>query len=239
MHRDWCLLCGVEEDEAIILHHHRWSGFSMTYGYFIDPLLILQEEVLKSKVYNLARRPTGGGMMMHKYDTSFSLIFPAGIGLSDNPKESTRQVNILIMSSLQKTLQEIRNNNNPPTLLADTQMDPWAKSVQKKKGSCCLADATTYDILYEGYKVVGSAQRRRKGAIMHQATVVWRIPGKEVLERIFLPNSEYTARILKTTRGILDKGDNLLHYQNRFKRNLEDEVRNWVINYEINRKLPC
>ena len=53
------------------------GGDSATFGYFVNPGKFLDLDHVREKGLNLARRPTGGGIIFHLWDMAFSVIVPA------------------------------------------------------------------------------------------------------------------------------------------------------------------
>src|SRR5690242_16384610 len=60
-----------------ILHFYEWERPSISYGYFIQPSKFLNLNNIKKQGIDLARRPTGGGIVFHLWDMAFSVLVPA------------------------------------------------------------------------------------------------------------------------------------------------------------------
>src|SRR4029078_7336771 len=60
-----------------ILHLYEWAAPSATFGHFIDPGQFLNLDRVIQKGLQLARRPTGGGIIFHLWDMAFSVLVPS------------------------------------------------------------------------------------------------------------------------------------------------------------------
>lgn len=134
------------------LRIYGWKGRAVSLGYFQR-----QEEVRRSlpgdwKESPIVMRPTGGGAVLHTTrETTFCLVLPAAaIG---NPLSSYRAIHVAVQRALLGL--GIR------TELAQ----------QKMSGTFCFMAPTPGDLLLEGCKIVGGAQRRSRGWLLHQGSI--------------------------------------------------------------------
>ena len=58
------------------LHFYEWKQPTITFGHFIDPWKWLKKEAVQQENLDIAKRPTGGGILFHLTDFSFSLFIP-------------------------------------------------------------------------------------------------------------------------------------------------------------------
>src|SRR5579872_4776074 len=70
------LLESLESRREPLLHLYEWKDRSATYGYFVKPEEYLDLAAVKRRGLNLARRPTGGGIIFHEWDLAFSVLVP-------------------------------------------------------------------------------------------------------------------------------------------------------------------
>ena len=71
------LLKSLADNSRSVLHFYKWERDSVTYGYFIDPYVYLVKDEIRKRGIQLARRPTGGGIIFHQCDLAFSVVIPA------------------------------------------------------------------------------------------------------------------------------------------------------------------
>src|SRR5260221_13144552 len=63
--------------QSPLFRHYKWEKKSITYGYFLDPNKYIDTQIAKEKGFDIAKRPTGGGMLFHYSDFSFTVALPA------------------------------------------------------------------------------------------------------------------------------------------------------------------
>ena len=67
-----------------------------------------------------------------------------------------------------------------------------------------MAAPTKYDVMVDGKKIGGAAQRQTKKGFLHQATIAIALPPKEYLQKILQPNTGMLDAILNNSYTILN-----------------------------------
>lgn len=145
-------------DEALLefaskptLRFYRWLRPALSFGYF-GRFSEVADEIPRRDV---VRRWTGGGIVLHGADVTYSLIIPRpGLG----PETSSRRVYSYVHTAVQQTL-----GSNKAVLLATTDAP--------KVSDACFANAVTADVLADGRKIAGAAQRRTRAGLLHQGSI--------------------------------------------------------------------
>lgn len=180
MSLDAALLADLEKP---ILHFYDWVGNSATYGHFVYLEKHIQLEQAKRLGLSFARRPTGGGIVFHIWDLAFSFLLPATHpACSANTLENYRFVNQIVLETVKEYLSLTGVNLIP-------QHEP------EQGPSCthfCMARPTIYDVVYNGLKIAGAAQRRTKKGYLHQGTISLAAPNVELLREVLRSNDEIT-----------------------------------------------
>lgn len=180
-----------------ILHLYDWDGPSATYGHFIDPYRFVDPEAASQLGLQLARRPTGGGMIVHLADLAFSMVIPASHpGYSVNVLENYAFVNQLII----ETIKNFTNNQNLPHLFLRCDELKLSNPIFKH---FCMAKPTKYDVMLEGRKVGGGAQRRTKYGFLHQGSISLVSPPIDFLNKILLPQQGLLEAMQATTHVLI------------------------------------
>jgi lipoate---protein ligase len=181
MRLDTELLENLSPQGEAVLHLYDWKGPSATYGYFIKTKDFLNLEVAKSKGLSLAKRPTGGGIVFHLSDLAFSVLLPAGHeGFSENTLDNYHYVNERVILAVKGVMQEASLELLPE--------DP--KPLDKSSSNFCMAKPTIFDVMIEGKKVAGAAQRKRKQGFLHQGSISIALPDTTFLNEILLPGTK-------------------------------------------------
>lgn len=140
-----------------IFRVYEWEE-SFTYGFSQKIDTIKNMEQLKSYNKNYAQRITGGGILFHGNDISYSLIIPITYVKNLSVKQSYE----LICGFLMEFYRSLG-------------LDPvYAKELQNidlLHSQYCQEGFEPYDIIVEGKKIGGNAQRRRKDMIFQHGSI--------------------------------------------------------------------
>ncbi|NGX61329.1 MAG: Octanoyltransferase LipM [Chlamydiae bacterium] len=195
MELDAALLEDLEHEPFPILHLYDWEEEAATYGYFIKPEAFLQLDGVKKHALDLARRPTGGGIVFHNCDLAFSVLVPASHpDFSTNPLENYAYVNKRVIWAVSKLL------DSTPELLPSEPLpaDSHCKSF-------CMAKPTRYDVMIGGRKIGGAAQRKTRHGFLHQGTISIGMLPEEYLREILLPGTQVIEAMKANTFSLLGK----------------------------------
>lgn len=135
-----------------VLRFYAWTepagsfGYSQKYG----------DVALLTLLRPLVRRPTGGGLVPHGMDWTYSLIFPPGHWwYASRAKESYQRVHEWIRAAFARL--------NLTTELAPNR--------RKELAGQCFVGAEQFDVLWSGAKIAGAAQRRNRQGLLIQGSV--------------------------------------------------------------------
>lgn len=192
---DYDLLMRLSSTSNYVLHFYEWEGNCATYGYFIDPSVYIDLQAAKNHGLNLAKRPTGGGITFHLCDLAFSvLISSKHPSFSINTMDNYAFVNRAIAEAVGKFL----GSQAMPHLLAQetAPLDHASKNF-------CMAKPTRYDVMLNGRKVGGGAQRRTKHGYLHQATICLAETSEDYLKNILKPGLQVIADMRRNSYSLL------------------------------------
>jgi lipoate-protein ligase A len=155
---DEVLLLGVGRLNAPVLRFYGWTEPAATFGYFQK----FAEVASWTRLRPLIRRPTGGGLVPHKADWTYSFAVPPGHWwFKLRAEESYRRLHEWIRDALARV--------QVPTELAPC----CAKTAPGQ----CFAGPEKFDLLWRGAKVAGAAQRRTREGLLIQGSVQPLPPG--------------------------------------------------------------
>lgn len=146
-------------DEALLeqatlpaLRFYGWRQPSLSFGYFSK----FAEIAAEADDRELVRRWTGGGTVPHGEDLTYSLVTPATeaeAALGPNTIYAALHV------AIRDALREERKT---------AQLAPEAAP---KISEACFANPVRNDVLLDGRKIAGAAQRRTRGGLLHQGSI--------------------------------------------------------------------
>jgi len=149
---DEALLEGAAGIGRPILRHYGWTEPAATFGYFQK----FAEVECLTKLRPLVRRPTGGGLVPHDTDWTYSVVIP--------PDDSWYDLKAVasycrVHEWIQAALSEVRVT----TALSPTRQDDGPGQ--------CFVGAEQFDLLERGRKIAGAAQRRNRDGLLIQGSI--------------------------------------------------------------------
>lgn len=154
---DEALLWSAATEGTTTLRFYRWSEPTLSVGYF--QAAADRARHAASLSCPLIRRRSGGGAILHHYELTYSLAIPAA-ELSD---KYSRQLYLAFHETLAATLAEV----GLPCQIAVAEPS-------RDDQFLCFARRASGDLLRGGDKICGSAQRRRRNALLQHGSVLLR-----------------------------------------------------------------
>jgi len=152
MAMDEALLESLSRLQKPVLRLYGWTEPAASFGYFQK----FSEIERTTSLRPLVRRPTGGGLVPHDADWTYSVAFPTthewhGV----TAIESYRRVHEWIQAAFAE-------------LNVATELAPCCK---KSEPGQCFVGYEKFDVLWHGKKIAGAAQRRNKLGLLIQGSV--------------------------------------------------------------------
>jgi len=149
---DDVLLESAASAGAPVLRFYGWTEPAATFGYFQKISEVENTIALRP----LIRRPTGGGIVPHDADWTYSFVVPpAHEWYSFSAVESYRRIHAWIQSAF-------------AGMNIETELAPCCK---KSLPGQCFVGHEKFDLLWHGKKIAGAAQRRNKFGLLIQGSV--------------------------------------------------------------------
>lgn len=166
MAADMLLLESCSDEPRAFLRSYRWTEASATFGY------TQQWDFASANAGNLplTRRPTGGGLVDHSNDFTYSLILPCSHALARaHASESYRQVHEAIQEALADCGQQADLLPCPRASCADEAI-PAPKA---EAPTVCFSHPVVYDLCIPGTheKIAGAAQKRTREGLLVQGSI--------------------------------------------------------------------
>jgi hypothetical protein len=135
-----------------VLRFYSWTEPAASFGYFQR----YAEVAVWTSLRPLVRRPTGGGIVSHEADWTYSLAFPAG-----------HEWHLLRAAAsyrrIHEWIQTAFAGLDVPTELAS--------GCHTAQPGQCFAGYEKFDLLWRGKKIAGAAQRRTRNGLLIQGSV--------------------------------------------------------------------
>ena len=157
---DEALLQAMPRLQTPVLRFYGWLQPAATFGYFQK----ISEVESATHLRPLIRRPTGGGIVPHEADWTYSVIFPVGHEWhSLKAEESYRRVHDWLRLAFAE-------------LKVDTELAPCCRkseisNLKSQIPAACFIGHEKSDLLWRGKKIAGAAQRRNKLGLLIQGSV--------------------------------------------------------------------
>ncbi len=140
-----------------LLRLYVWAEPTVSFGYF-EPSSSARRVALGRKI---VRRWTGGGIVEHGDDLTYSLCVPRSCGFANlRSTESYRRIHAGVAHALRQGGASIASH-------IDLDATPPAAS----HANACFERPVLHDLLAKGHKVAGGAQRRNRVGLLHQGSV--------------------------------------------------------------------
>lgn len=140
---------------------YRWAEPTVSLGYFqrtddVDP-------ASRWAPLPRVRRLSGGGAILHHHEWTYSCAVPAG-------HPAIRAPHALYEATHRQIIAVLEDMGVYAALRGDMGIDEAAAA----KPFLCFSRGDRRDVVLQGRKIVGSAQRRRKGAVLQHGSILLR-----------------------------------------------------------------
>lgn len=155
---DEALLDAVAADpSAAVVRTYAWATPTLSLGYFQE--FADAEADPRWRGAPIVRRPTGGGALWHDREVTYAVVVP-----STHP--AARPSSALYHAVHEAIALHLRERG-----IAATLRGPFPPA-SGARPFLCFADRDTEDVVQGGAKIVGSAQRRRAGAVLQHGSLL-------------------------------------------------------------------
>jgi lipoate-protein ligase A len=142
------------------LRLYAWSPPCLSLGY-AQPANDVNLEILKSFGWEVVRRPTGGRAILHTDELTYSIsgknLEPQLLG---SVLESYQRLSLGLLEALHLLGIEADTPRLSPNSTQKSNFNP-----------VCFEVPSNYEITYEGKKLIGSAQARRKSGVLQHGSL--------------------------------------------------------------------
>jgi lipoyl(octanoyl) transferase len=154
-------------DEALLewatiptIRFYRWNSPALSFGYFGR----FSDVAIYATERDLVRRWTGGGIVLHGDDLTYSVMLPA-----TDPAFS--ESSIWIYEKIHRALADVLNGVGERAALAGSACYADQTSQRRVATSTCFTNPVRTDVMVGGRKIAGAAQRRTRRGLLQQGSI--------------------------------------------------------------------
>ncbi len=169
---DEVLLDEVSKSGRPVLRFYQWRRPTLSLGYF--QAITDRAQHPASSSADVVRRLSGGGAILHDHELTYSLLLPAAHELSRDTQRLYDSVHQVIVEQL-KTQLPTSGEWQPVLCGAPSTYTPHEEPFlcfQRRAKGDILLRRTISDASGADYKIVGSAQRRRRGTVLQHGSIL-------------------------------------------------------------------
>ena len=181
-----------KEEAQPTIRIYSWANKCVSVGYGQEVDRLLGSSVAGELGWEIVKRPTGGGIVFHnEAEVTFAVVcgvdeLPAGL-LPSYYKISEAVVYALKQIGVEA---ELQTSNSKPQ-----------GNYQPQTANLCFAYPAEYEIVCQGKKIVGSAQKRNRDKLLQQGSIFVRNPGAEILQMLKNSDEEVNAISVEEVLG--------------------------------------
>ncbi len=140
-----------------VLRVYSWATPTLSFGRHESVKGLFRETDIATAGMQAVRRPTGGRVLLHHHEATYSVTAPVVDG--EPLKASYGRINALLLLAL--------------TQLGVDATEAPASPVRRPGGAPCFAEPNAGELIVDGRKLVGSAQLRERGALLQHGSILF------------------------------------------------------------------
>ena len=150
------LMDRARETGETVLRVYCWTRPTLSFGRHETVAGHFDRARLSAAGVDAVRRPTGGRVLLHDREVTYSVTAP--IADNESLRVSYGRINALLMAALRAI---------------GARVDPAAESLARRPGGApCFAEPAAGELVFDGRKLVGSAQVRDRGAMLQHGSIL-------------------------------------------------------------------
>jgi lipoate-protein ligase A len=165
---DDALLRFAPQRDRALLRVYSWDRPSVSIGYFQKFPAHLAD------THDIVRRPTGGGLVYHVEDTTYTVVAPPGHWLHTM---STGEAYCALHKAVAAALHQGNLANDDSCHGPQDPADAVASRAYE-----CFTNPVAGDVVDAGRKLAGAAQRRTREGMLHQGSIAARVSLPQLLD---------------------------------------------------------
>ena len=151
----------LETATAASIRFYRWQSPALSFGYFGK----FTDVAIYAAERDLVRRWTGGGIVFHGDDLTYSIVIPASVPAFD-------ESSMVIYEKIHRALCEALAGRDQGLELAPVATLNHRRTGDRRSlDDDCFANPVRADVMMDGRKIAGAAQRRTRRGLLQQGSI--------------------------------------------------------------------
>lgn len=172
----------VQEGKSTpLIRFYDWEHPTLTLGYHQSAEKEVDFAKLADKKYDFVRRPTGGRLVLHKNDVTYSIISPIIDKMSGNVMKSYETISRALAEGIRLLGVDV-----------SFQQKELSSFSQREAANPCFNSSSKYELEVKGKKIVGSAQARKNNVLLQHGSIILEDNQKEIAD--LMPNLNIATR---------------------------------------------
>jgi lipoate-protein ligase A len=154
-------------DEALLedatvpsIRFYRWHSPALSFGYFGRFI----DVAIHASGRDLVRRWTGGGMVFHGEDLTYSIVIPCD-------HSAFGESSMAVYERIHRALADAWNEIGKHAHLAESMQRVDRTLERGLPAASCFANPVRSDVMIDGRKIAGAAQRRTRRGLLQQGSI--------------------------------------------------------------------
>ncbi len=152
-------VCKGRSDPTI--RFYDWEPPTVSCGYNQEIAKEIDFNALEKFGFGFIRRPTGGRIVLHNQEITYSVISPISERLSGNVSESYSEIS----KALAEGLRMLGVN-------VEFEKGSLSSFHQRQTANPCFTSSSRFELNYRGKKIVGSAQIRKDNSLLQHGSIL-------------------------------------------------------------------
>lgn len=159
---DEAILESIGENQSLpVLRLYAWTPPCLSLG-FAQPFEDVNQDKLKQAGWDIVRRLTGGRAILHTDELTYSVI---------SPPTEPRLAGGILESYLRLSQALLSAVNSLGVFAQANPKSGTQKTARENQKPVCFEVPSNYEITFQGKKLIGSAQARKKSGILQHGTL--------------------------------------------------------------------
>ena len=175
---DEAILAAQKEQPNPTLRFYGWTQPAFSFGYFQDIAAEVDIDACRADGIELVKRMTGGGIVVHGWELTYTLVLPRGAG-----EMNISDAYHIIGQFLVKAFQQL---SIPAQCYAAGSYSSSAVTNRTYgvEANICLTNPAEHDVISDNKKLAGVSVRRNRNGIMFQGYISLDMPPSSILARV-------------------------------------------------------